>query len=69
MKSFIGTHQEKWITSRDVMIALPDISHQAASNTLERLAKAHRWEKSEDGNFRIVVNRSQHVPTREAGCQ
>jgi hypothetical protein len=53
VEAFTSARQGEWITFRDIMIALPDISRQAAASTLGRIAKARGWEKSEDGKYRV----------------
>jgi hypothetical protein len=53
VEAFTSSHKGEWITFRDVMGALPDISRQAAASTLGKLAKDRGWDKSEDGKYRV----------------
>jgi hypothetical protein len=55
--SFASKHEGEWLTFRDVMDALPDISRQAAASTLGRIAKNSGWDKSDDGKYLIPMNR------------
>lgn len=61
-ESFSHSRQGEWITFKDVMAALPDVSRQAAASTLGRFAKARGWEKSEDGKYRVGSKNVQEMP-------
>jgi hypothetical protein len=61
-ESFWHSRQGEWITFKDVMEGIPDISRQAAASTLGRFAKARGWEKSEDGRYHVGSKNVQEMP-------
>ncbi len=61
-ESFWHSRQGEWITFKDVMEGIPDISRQAAASTLGRFAKARGWEKSEDGKYHVGSKNVQEMP-------
>lgn len=52
VEAFARTKPGEWISFKDVMEDMPDLSRQAASSSLARLVKKRGWEKSAEGNYR-----------------
>jgi hypothetical protein len=54
IEAFTTNRQGQWITFRDVLTAFPDLSRQAASSALGRVAKKRGW-KAENGKYGVGI--------------
>jgi len=62
VEAFTRSRHGDWITFKDVMGGLPDLSHQAAATALGRVAKARGWERSKDGEYHVGSSNLQEMP-------
>jgi hypothetical protein len=53
VEAFTRSHQGDWITFKDVMSGLPDLSRQAAATSLGRIAKDKGWSRNEAGQYQV----------------